>query len=94
MSPGDRERIAAALQDENKPFRAIGRELGVSDWLVRKVARELGDDPRMRRPRRDVSDQPTEEVSALTAWLTFGGLVAFIALAIWAGVRWMPPPEA
>jgi transposase-like protein len=49
MSPRDRERIAAALQDESKSFRAIARELGVSDWVVRRVYRQIsGDDRPMR----------------------------------------------
>jgi hypothetical protein len=91
VNAADRDRIAAALADETKSFRAVGRDLGLSDWLVRKVARELDGDPRpMRQPRTSRSDDP-EELSALGCWLTFGGIVAVLALAIWGGGRWNPP---
>jgi transposase len=87
----DRERIAELLEDETRSFRSIGRELGVSDWLVRKIARELDGDPRPMKQRPSRPQEPTEEVSTLTGWLVFGGVIGFIALAIWAGVRWTPP---
>jgi hypothetical protein len=38
--------------------------------------------------------EPREELSELTGWLVFGGVVAFVALAIWAGVRWAPLSES
>lgn len=95
MNPADRDRIAVALEDETKSFRAVGRELGLSDWLVRKVARELDGDPRpMRQPRSPQSYEPTEELSATTAWLIFGGVIGALALAIWLGTRWNPPPQS
>lgn len=87
-----RARIAELLGDETRSFRSIGRELGVSDWLVRKTARDLYDDPRPMKQRRSRSKEPpAEDVSAVVGWLTFGGFVAVLALSIWAGVRWAPP---
>jgi hypothetical protein len=87
----DRERIAELLEDETRSFRSIGRELNVSDWLVRKIARELDGDPRpMRQHRSRSQEPPAEEVSPLVGWLVLGGIVACVALAIWAGSR-MPP---
>jgi transposase-like protein len=94
MSPDDRERIAELLQDPRLSYRAIGRELGISDWTIRKVARELDGDSRPMRQRRSHSDEiPPDEVSPVTGWLVFGGIVATIVLAIWAGSRWAPPPD-
>lgn len=90
----DRERIADLLEDETRSFRSISRELGVSDWLVRKTARELYGDPRPMKRRPSQSDGTPEEVSALTCWLVVGGVVGFLALAIWAGARWTPPFES
>jgi hypothetical protein len=90
----DRERIAELLEDETRSFRSIARELGVSDWLVRKTARDLYNDPRPMRQRRSYSDDaPPEEVSPVAGWLVFGSIIAAIALAIWSGLRWTPPPE-
>jgi hypothetical protein len=89
----DRERIAELLEDESRSFRSISRELGVSDWLVRKTARELYNDPRPMRQHRSRSHEPPAEESSLTGWLVFGGVVGFLALAIWAATRWPPPPD-
>ena len=54
----DRERIAELLEDDARSFRSIGRELGVSDWLVRKTARDLQGDPRPMRQRRSLPQEP------------------------------------
>lgn len=97
MTPSARDRIAELLQDETRSYRSISRELGVSDWLVRKTARELDGDPRSMRRRRTRSYETRDEtaaVSAIGSWLVFGGFVAVLALAIWAGVRWAPPPNS
>lgn len=88
----ERDRIAELLKDETRSFRSIGRELGVSDWLVRKTARELYGDPRPMRQSSYAGDVDAE-VSPLTGWLIFGGIIASIALAIWASTRWNPPLE-
>jgi hypothetical protein len=61
---------------------------------VRKTARELNGDPRPMKHRPSHSDETTEEVSALACWLVCGGIVGFLALAIWAGSRWTPPMES
>ena len=91
----DREAIESLLrEDEARSFRSISRELGVSDWLVRKKAREFYGDPRPMKQRRSQSDEtPVEEASPLTGWLVFVSVVGFLALAIWAGARWTPPPD-
>ncbi len=91
MSDVDRERIAELLQDASLSYRAIGRELGISDWTIRKIARELDGDPRPMRQRRSHTDEIPPEVSPLVGWLVFGGFVAVLALAVWLGVRWTPP---
>jgi hypothetical protein len=91
VKPGYRDRIAEALQDETRSYRSLAVELGVSDWLVRKVARELDGDPRPMKLRPLRSHETPEDVSAVTSWLVFGGFVVCLALAIWAGVRWAPP---
>lgn len=93
MTPDGREHIAELLEDPSLSYRAIGRELGISDWTVRRVAHELDGDARPMRHRLSRPQEPTGEVSALTSWLVLGGVVAFFVLAIWVGTRWPPPPE-
>jgi hypothetical protein len=93
MNPADRSRIEELLQDETRSYRSIGRELGISDWTVRKVARQLSQDTRPMRQRPPHSDETAEGVSPLTSWLVFGSVVGFLALAIWAGTRWPPPSD-
>lgn len=93
MTPSDRVRIAELLQDEKRSFRSIGREFGVSDWTVRRIARELDGDPRPMKQRRSYSyETPDEsgEMSPAVSWLMFGGFVAVLGLSIWAGFRWAP----
>ena len=95
MTASDRDRIADLLQDESRSFRSIGRELGVSDWTVRKIARELDGDPRPMKQRCSQYEEldGTDDLSAVSSWLVFGGFVAVLALAIWAGTRWVPPSD-
>jgi len=94
VKPADRDKIEELLQDPSLSCRAIARETGYSDWTIRKIARELDGDTRPMRQQRAPSDESTEEVSALTSWLVFGGFIACIALVIWAGARWNPPPAS
>ena len=94
MTAAERARIVEGLQNETRSYRSLSRELGVSDWLIRKVAREVYADPRpMRRRRSRSAEAQAEEVSVATGWLFFGGIVLALAVAIWAAVRWAPPPE-
>jgi hypothetical protein len=87
----DRERIAELLEDDARSFRSIARELNVSDWLVRKTARELYNDPRPMRQRHSRPSEPSpEDDSSLASWLVFGGVIGFFALAIWAALRSVP----
>lgn len=96
MSPSDRARIEELLQDERLSFRAIARELSISDWQVRKVAREIDGDPRPMkrggRSRYEPINGPAEPLG-IGGWIIFALVVGGIALAIWAGARGMPPPE-
>ena len=96
MNAADRERIVEMLLEDPPPScRAVSRATGYSDWTIRKIARELDGDPRPMKRRRSRSEEPPpEEVSPLIGWLVFGGVIGCFALAIWAGARWMPPPEA
>lgn len=94
MKSGDRARIEQFLEDPSLSCRAIARETGYSDWTIRRIARELDGDSRPMRQRRSPSDQiPPDEISPVTSWFVFGGIVAATVLAIWAGVRWAPPPD-
>jgi len=96
VSAADRERIAELLEDETRSFRSIGRELGLSDWTIRKIARELDGDPRpMKRRRQRPQEMPAEETSPLVGWLVLGGIVFGVAFVIWAGARSVPvqPPD-
>ena len=94
MTPADRARIEELLQDPSLSCRAIARETGYSDWTIRKIARELDGNPRPMKRHRSRPQESTEEVSAVTSWLVFGGVVALFALAIWARVRWGPLAES
>jgi hypothetical protein len=93
VNPADRQRIEQLLDDPSFSCRAIARETGYSDWTIRKIARELDGDLRPMRQRRSRSDEVPPEVSSVTGWLVFGGFVAAIVLATWAGSRWAPPPD-
>lgn len=89
MIPDDRARIAELLHDPSLSYRAIGRELGVSDWLIRKVARELDGDPRPTRRPRPSASEPTDDGTAV-GWTAVGIIAGLFALAIWVRVRWGP----
>jgi hypothetical protein len=91
VTPADHDRIVEMLLgDPPLSCRAISRATGYSDWTIRKIARELDGDPRPMKRRSSGWPEPAEEVSALTSWLIFGGIVAAFWLAIWAGVRGAP----
>jgi hypothetical protein len=94
MTPAERTWIEELLaQDPPPSCRAISRITGISDWTIRRVKRERDGNPRPMKQRRSQPPETTEEVSTLTSWLVFGGVVVFFALAIWTGARWAPPPE-
>lgn len=95
MNAADRNRIVDMLLEDPPPScRAVSRATGYSDWTIRKIARELDGDPRPMRQQHSQPHEPPEELSALTAWIVFGGFIALIALAIWTGVRWSPLLES
>jgi hypothetical protein len=91
----DRDDVARLLDDDpDRSYRSISRELGISDWLVRKIARELGGDQRPMRQRRPPLDEvSSEDTSPVTGWLVFGGVAIGVAFLIWIGSRGIPPPE-
>jgi hypothetical protein len=91
VRPADRDRIAELLQDPSLSYRAIGRQLGISDWTIRRVARELDGDCRPMKQQRCRPEESIEEPSAFSSWLISGIVAAGLALAIWAGARWAPP---
>jgi transposase-like protein len=93
LSPAERQWIAELLADPDRSFRSIAREVGVSDWTIRKIARELDGNPQPMKQRRAPEELPAAELSPLTAWLCFGAFAAIVAVLIWAGARWAPPPE-
>ena len=91
MTPAEFARIEEALQDGARSYRSIARDYGVSDWLVRKIARELDGDPRpMKRRRSRSPEAPAEETSPVIGWLVLGGIVVGVAFVIWAGARCGP----
>lgn len=92
MNPADRDRIIELLQDPTRSCRAISRQMGYSDWTIRKIARELDGDPRPMRSARSSAHDPSEEISTLGCWLIGGGFIALLAFAIWAGA-WQNPPQ-
>ncbi len=92
MSPADRARIADLLRDDSLSFRAISRATGYSDHTIRRISRQLSNDPRpMRRDRRYQPDEAAEPTSTRAGWIVFGGIAAFVALLVWARIRWTPP---
>jgi hypothetical protein len=94
VTPADRDRIVEMLLKDPPPAcRAVSRATGYSDWTIRKIFRELEGDPRPMKQRRSRSQEPAEEASPLTSWLVLGCVIVFLALMIWAGARWTPPPE-
>jgi len=96
MKPVDRARIEELLRDETLSFRAVAREVGASDWSVRRIARELDGDPRpIKRDRAEHSGACYEssDSSGTTGWVALASVVGFVALAVWASTRWMRPPE-
>lgn len=97
MTPADRARVVELLQDPSLSFRAISRATGVSDWTIRRLHREISDDPRpMKRHRSRSYETPHEPdtVSPIVSWLMFGGFLAVLAFAIWSGLRWTPPLDS
>ncbi|MFY9718578.1 MAG: hypothetical protein WAK16_02935 [Candidatus Cybelea sp.] len=94
MRTEDYDRIATMLQDTSLSYREIGRQTGVSDWTIRKIARELDGDPHpMRSPHSERRSQGGDEASDMTGWIVLTVVVGCFAMMIWAGVRWTPPPE-
>lgn len=98
MTPADRGRIEELLLKRPSPScRAISRQTGYSDWTIRRIKRELiADDRPMKRRRQRWDEPPTDygDVSPVVSWLFFGGFIAVLALAIWAGVRCAPPLDS
>lgn len=96
MTPADRARIEELLQDPSLSFRAIARELSISDWQVRKIARELDGDPRPMkrggRARYEPADEPAEPLG-LAGWIIVALFAGGIALVAWASARWTPPMD-
>jgi hypothetical protein len=91
VTPTDRDRIVEMLLEDPPPScRAVSRATGYSDWTIRKILRDLDGDPRPMKRRSSRSQEPAEDVPALTSWLIFGVIVAAFGLAIWAGVRGAP----
>lgn len=89
----DRARIEELLLDETLSLRAIAREVGCSDWTVRRIARELDGDSRpMKRERSEMPDESSEGLE-IAGWIGLAAAVALIGLAIWFQLRGMPPPE-
>ena len=97
MTPDDLASIERFLiKDPTRSCRSIARETGYSDWTIRKIARRIrGDDRPMRQPRSPIYEAAYEspDVSPVVAWLGFGVFLAVLALAIWAGLRYLPPVD-
>lgn len=97
MTAADRDWIEELLRKHPPPScRAISRQTGYSDWTIRRIKRELIGDDRPMKQRRQGDDPPPDsgDASPLVSWLFFGGFIAVLALAIWAGVRCAPPIDS
>ncbi len=92
--PVDRRHIEQLLQDSRLSFRAIAREVGCSDWTVRRIARELEDDPRPMKGEWCEPPGDASEGSEIAGWIGLAAFVGFIALTFWFAWRNMPPPQA
>ena len=73
MTPAERARIEELLQDPSLSFRAIARATGYSDHTIRRVSRQVTNDPRPMRQRLSRSND--DAGSTITGWLVLGGLV-------------------
>lgn len=78
------DRVKALLADKQLSYRAIAREVGCSDWTVRRIAREQD-----WRPMKSTHD---ETVGAAT-WVGLAVTVAAVALTVWVRLRQSPPRE-
>jgi hypothetical protein len=88
----DSSRIEELLQDESRAYRSIASECGVSDWLVRRIARQLNGDSRPMKNARRTPDNDSDEPLGLGGWAVLAGLGAAIVGAIWLGMR-RPPGD-
>jgi hypothetical protein len=90
----DRDQVESMLADGSRSYREIARELSVSDWSIRKIARELSGDIRPMKRSSYEADFPTSEpaeISPAASWLILGGVLAVFALAVWGRLRWRLP---
>jgi hypothetical protein len=88
VTSADADRIRDLLADETLSFRAVAREVGCSDWTVRRIAREFDGDP---RPMKRGSRVPQSEGSEIGAWVRLALFVGLLALGLWFSCRGTPP---
>ena len=93
MNYADRERIEELLQDESRSLRDIAREVGCSDWTVRRIDRQLrGDSRPMKRSYSEHSTR-NQEHGGLVSWVIGFGLLAIMGAVLWLSMRGSPPPD-
>ncbi|MFY9663351.1 MAG: hypothetical protein WAL67_06810 [Candidatus Cybelea sp.] len=78
------DRVKALLADEKLSYRAIAREVGCSDWLVRRISRE-----EHWRPMKSTHD----ETVGIAVWVGLAATVAAIALRVLIRLSVSPPTD-
>ena len=78
------DRVKALLTDEKLSYRAIAREVGCSDWTVRRIAREQEWGP---------MKSSHDETVGVATWVGLAVTVAAIGLRVWMRLRESPPTE-
>ena len=83
----DRYLVERLLQDENLSYREVARRAGCSDWIVRRIARQLtGDHRPMKLGSRNAE-------SSGGGWILLAMLAACAILGIgWFRAQGGPPP--
>ena len=77
------DRVKALLADKQLSYRAIAREVGCSDWTVRRIARDQDWHPMKTH----------DETVGVATWVGLAVTVAAIGLRVWMRLRECPPRE-
>jgi hypothetical protein len=78
------DRVKALLANKQLSYRAIAREVGCSDWTVRRIARDQD-----WSPMKSAHD----EIVGVATWVGLAATVAAIGLTVWVRLHVRLPPE-